>query len=163
MYEQYISLFVYSDPVESPSFGGLVGGFGAWQDSTDEIQSISDELRNEVETRMNSPAFIKYEAVKYQTQVVAGTNYKIRIDVGGESGVEITVYKSLPLPQSTLSLVKAEWVKRKCKAWNGVCLCFALCEKYRNNYVTCFKRHVANSRLRCVKNVNWKQVAIQNG
>ena len=105
-------MFVYSDPVGSPSFGGLVGGFGAWQDSTDEIQSISDELRNEVETRMNSPAFIKYEAVKYQTQVVAGTNYKIRIDVGGESGVEITVYKTLPLPQSTLSLVKAEWVNK---------------------------------------------------
>ena len=89
---------------------GIVGGFGEWRDSTDEIQSICDELRNDVETWMNSPPFIKYESVKYQSQVVAGTNYIIRIDVGEERHLEITVFESLPLPQSTRTLVNADWV-----------------------------------------------------
>jgi len=93
--------------------GAIVGGFTDWQPATPEIQSICDELRTDVEMRMNmmTSSFTSYVAVSYRSQVVAGTNYVIRMDVGEEQYLELNVFETLPIPQSMLSLTSAQWVE----------------------------------------------------
>ncbi|XP_019647791.1 PREDICTED: cystatin-B-like [Branchiostoma belcheri] len=73
----------------------MMGGASGAQDATPEIQAICDEVKAEVEKQ----AGVKYrtfQAVSYRSQVVAGTNYFIKVDVGGEKYVHLTVFKGLP-------------------------------------------------------------------
>ena len=71
----------------------VLGGWGEWQDADGEIQEICNDIRNAVEEEMGRDGFSKFTAVSYMSQVVSGTNYKIKLDVGEEYYLEIFVYK----------------------------------------------------------------------
>lgn len=60
-----------------------------------EVQDICDEIKNRVENREKA-SFPKFEAVCYKTQLVAGTNYFIKVDVGNNSYIHLRVFKTLP-------------------------------------------------------------------
>jgi len=89
----------------------MAGGFHEWLPATDEIQAIVDQVRDEVEALTNrvSP-FTNYEPKTYRSQVVAGMNYDIRLDVGEYEYLEVSVFESLPLPQSSLTVTGIRWV-----------------------------------------------------
>ena len=71
----------------------VLGGWGEWQDADAEIQEICNDIRNAVEEEMGRDGFSKFTAVSYMSQVVSGTNYKIKLDVGEEYYLEISVYQ----------------------------------------------------------------------
>ncbi|CAH1249107.1 Hypp8519 [Branchiostoma lanceolatum] len=65
-------------------------------------------FQGEVEKRLHdNKAFEAFAPISYQTQVVAGTNYRILVSVGGDARVMLTVFWGLgaAIPE----LTNAEW------------------------------------------------------
>ncbi|XP_044195636.1 cystatin-B-like [Thunnus albacares] len=70
------------------------GGYGPTLDATKEIQKLCDQvLKVEKKTGKN---FKEYVAVKYREQIVAGTNFLIKVHVGGVQYIHLSVFEALP-------------------------------------------------------------------
>ncbi|XP_078018798.1 cystatin-B-like [Epinephelus lanceolatus] len=70
---------------------------GAWSETknaTDEIQKICDQVKGPVEA-IADRKYTVYRAVKYRSQLVAGENFLIKVDVG-EDYDHLSVYRKLP-------------------------------------------------------------------
>ncbi|XP_047424708.1 cystatin-A-like [Mugil cephalus] len=85
--------------IHTPSFirrtNVTCGGFTEPRPATEEIQKICDEVKGHVEERTNK----KYEiftALEYRSQVVAGTNYLIKVNSGPTSHLHVIVFEALP-------------------------------------------------------------------
>lgn len=72
-----------------------LGGLGAAKIVTPEVQGYADQLRREIETKAGVGKFNKFIVVAFKTQVVAGTNYFMKIDVGDNAYIHARVHKSL--------------------------------------------------------------------
>ena len=70
-------------------------GFKAEVPASPEIQSLVDAFKAEIQTQL-SAVFSVFKALTYTTQVVAGTNYKVKIEVDGGKVVEVKIYEPLP-------------------------------------------------------------------
>ena len=81
----------------------MIGGFEKPRTATDEIKDIAYQVRREVQSRLNVN-FDKFEAVSYRSQVVAGVNYLIKVDVGNGSFIHIKVFQPLPYTNEGPSL-----------------------------------------------------------
>ncbi|KAM9319607.1 cystatin-B-like [Gastrophryne carolinensis] len=79
------------------------GGLGDIKAADDEAQSICDQFKVEVEQKCGQN-FGTFVAVEYKTQLVAGTNFFIKVHIGGEEYAHLRVYKKLPCYQSEMSL-----------------------------------------------------------
>ncbi|XP_036436763.1 cystatin-B-like [Colossoma macropomum] len=73
----------------------VVGGTGSVQIASPEIQKICDEVKPQVEQKAEKK-FAVFVAKSFTTQVVAGTNYFIKVDVGGNQYIHLRVFRSLP-------------------------------------------------------------------
>ena len=73
----------------------MCGGFTNALDANDEVKAMAQEMKAQTEQKLGA-TFSEFEAVKYKTQVVAGTNYMIKVKVGPEQYVHIKVWKKLP-------------------------------------------------------------------
>jgi cystatin-A/B len=73
----------------------VCGGTSAEREADAEIQSICDQLRGEVEDK-SGKKFTEYTALKVCSQVVAGTNYFVKIHVGNEECVHARIFRPLP-------------------------------------------------------------------
>ncbi|XP_051005839.1 stefin-3-like [Acomys russatus] len=71
-----------------------VGGLSQARPATPEIQEIADKVRAQLEEKTNEK-YEKYEAVEYKSQVVAGSNYFIKINVGGGRYLHVKVFRGL--------------------------------------------------------------------
>ncbi|XP_063081406.1 cystatin-A-like [Cavia porcellus] len=73
----------------------VVGGLSEAKPATPEIQEIADKIKPQLEEKTNE-SYQEFTAIEYKTQVVAGTNYFIKIQIGGQVCVHIKVFKPLP-------------------------------------------------------------------
>ncbi|XP_028414507.1 cystatin-B-like [Dendronephthya gigantea] len=71
------------------------GGLSAVQKATEETQKLIDSVRSEAEAQAGSK-FDKYEAISFRPQVVAGTNYFVKVDIGDGKYVHLRVFQPLP-------------------------------------------------------------------
>ena len=85
----------------------MCGGFGNALDANDEVKNMAKEMKQQTEQKLGA-TFTEFEAVKYKTQVVAGTNYLIKVKVGPEQFVHIKVWKKLPCYGGAKELSEAE-------------------------------------------------------
>ncbi|XP_065680692.1 cystatin-A-like [Hydra vulgaris] len=69
----------------------MPGGTTAMKDATDEVQHIIEKVKDQVLGKVND-ALENYKAISFKTQVVAGVNYFIKVDIGNE----IYSFKSVP-------------------------------------------------------------------
>ncbi|KAK3540982.1 hypothetical protein QTP86_008204 [Hemibagrus guttatus] len=81
----------------------LCGGTTKEMDANEEVQKICDEMKSHAEEKAGKK-FDVFTAKSYKTQVVAGTNYFIKVHVGNEEFVHLRVYKMLPHAGNKLEL-----------------------------------------------------------
>ncbi|NP_001076012.1 stefin-1 [Mus musculus] len=68
-----------------------LGGVSEASRATPEIQMIANKVRPQLEAKTNKK-YEKFEAVEYKTQVVAGENIFIKMDVGHGCFIHIKVF-----------------------------------------------------------------------
>lgn len=77
----------------------MCGGVGDARDATVEVQQIADSVKSYVEHSVSSHKKEKlhpYKAVSYKSQVVAGVNYFIKMEIdGGKEYLHLRVHRPL--------------------------------------------------------------------
>ena len=73
----------------------MVGGPTEERDADDEVKKMVTALKAKVEEKRNA-TFSTFEAVKYNTQVVNGIMYRIKVKVGDDEYLHLRVLKNLP-------------------------------------------------------------------
>jgi cystatin-A/B len=84
----------------------LAGGFHQAHNADENVQNIINQVRGEVESQIGNAG--EYQAVLYTSQVVAGTNYKVKVRISGEEYIHIKVYVPLPYTGNPPSLSELE-------------------------------------------------------
>uniref|UniRef100_A0A098LZF8 Cystatin B n=1 Tax=Hypsiglena sp. JMG-2014 TaxID=1550645 RepID=A0A098LZF8_9SAUR len=90
----------------------LCGGLSKPKEATAETQQITQEIKSQLEEKENRN-FDTFDAVSYVTQVVAGTNYFIKIHVGNDEYFHVRVYQRLPHENKPLELTNYQSKKEK--------------------------------------------------
>ncbi|XP_045198070.2 cystatin-B-like [Mercenaria mercenaria] len=95
----------------------MVGGIGESKDATPEVQGYCEEMKQEVLKKSGKESFDIYEAVTYKTQLVAGTNYfvKIKIHPNGEC-IHARIYQQLPHTGGALEVTSVQTNKQEADA-----------------------------------------------
>ncbi|XP_028839117.1 cystatin-B-like [Denticeps clupeoides] len=99
---------------ESEQFGimSMTGMSSELQDAIPEVQIICRKIRPHAEIQAGKNYYV-FIAVKYKTQLVNGTNYFIKVHVGGDEYVHLRVYESLPHAGSKLELCGIQMSKTR--------------------------------------------------
>ncbi|XP_018427569.1 PREDICTED: leukocyte cysteine proteinase inhibitor 1-like [Nanorana parkeri] len=89
-----------------------VGGFSEPRAPSKEDQAVTDKVKGEFikKTGQNTSEF---KAVLLCTQVVAGTNYIVKVKIGGDKYVHLKVFEPLPHTNEGPSLVSYQLNKKK--------------------------------------------------
>ncbi|KAK2502512.1 hypothetical protein MC885_013597 [Smutsia gigantea] len=90
----------------------MPGGLTDAKPATPEIQEIANKVKPQLESETNR-TYEEFKAVEFKTQVVAGINYYIKVQVGANSYIHIKVFKSLPGEHQTLTLAGYQVGKSK--------------------------------------------------
>ncbi|XP_063594447.1 cystatin-A-like [Penaeus indicus] len=72
----------------------MPGGTSELKPFSEEVQQLLEAVKGELEEKMERK-LDKFLLVSYKTQLVAGTNYFAKIDIGGEELVHLRVYMNL--------------------------------------------------------------------
>ncbi|XP_021529657.2 cystatin-A [Aotus nancymaae] len=73
----------------------IPGGLSEAKPATPEVQEIVDKVKPQLEEKTNEK-YEELQAVEYKTQVVAGTNYYIKVRAGDNRYMHLKVFESLP-------------------------------------------------------------------
>lgn len=84
----------------------MVGGFGSVKTADAGIVNLCNEIKGAVETKLGK-TYNTFEPIQYTTQVVAGTNYKVKVKVDDGDYIHIKIFKPLPCNGTELSLTEA--------------------------------------------------------
>ena len=90
----------------------MMGGFGEAKNADDQVKNLVNKHKSDVEGKLNQK-FDTFEAVSYKTQVVAGTNYLVKVNVGNDKYVHVKIYKKLPHEGEETQLLEANGNKTK--------------------------------------------------
>ena len=83
----------------------MVDGWGPWQVADEYIQEMVDNLQSHADETFG---MIKFGAISYRNQTVAGMKYHIKVNVANEmSIVMLTVFRSL---DDELTVENVEWL-----------------------------------------------------
>ena len=73
----------------------MVGAPTEEKEATEEVKKMVEELKSNVEEKKNTK-YTTFEAVKFNTQVVNGIMYRIKVKVGDDEYIHLRVLKNLP-------------------------------------------------------------------
>ena len=81
------------------------GGFGEAQAADKKVRALANEVKLKVEKALGLN-FSEFDAIKYRAQVGDGTNYKIKIQVGGRKYVHIQIFVPAPGKKGKIQLLE---------------------------------------------------------
>lgn len=84
----------------------MLGGHSAPKPADEDAQAIADSVKASIEQELGK-SFNTFRVNQYTTQVVAGTNYKLKIEADGDF-LHAVVFKPLPHTGEAPSLSKVE-------------------------------------------------------
>lgn len=90
----------------------MPGGLTEAKPATPEIQEIANEVKPQLEEQTNE-TYEEFKAIEYKTQVVAGINYFIKVQVGHNSYIHMKIFKPLPQRSQSLTLTGYQTDKSK--------------------------------------------------
>lgn len=70
------------------------GGLGKIMSSNDDIQNIVNNFKKEIEKKLNQK-IKKFNVHSYKTQIVAGINYYIKVEIDNNAFIHLRIYKNL--------------------------------------------------------------------
>ena len=73
----------------------MLGGYSEQKSPDHESQELLDKHQSDIQGQLGI-TYGSAKVVSYQTQVVAGTNYKIKAKTDQGHDIEVVVYKQLP-------------------------------------------------------------------
>ena len=85
----------------------FAGGFGDAQEADEDVKKIATDMKQKVEEELGE-TFLKFRPVLYTSQVVAGTNYLIKVYVGHQKYIHIKVFVPLPFRNQPNELLNVE-------------------------------------------------------
>ncbi|XP_066455405.1 cystatin-A-like [Eleutherodactylus coqui] len=77
------------------------GGLGELEDATPEVQQMCDQVKPEVEEQQRKK-YTKFKALKYKTQMVAGTIHYVKVSVGNGKCIHLQILVPLDGPKPML-------------------------------------------------------------
>ena len=80
----------------------MPGGFDNAKEATDDVKTLAKNMKEKVQEQLGE-TFETFDAVLFTTQVVAGTNYLIKVKF-----VHIKIYVPLPFRNAPNELLSAE-------------------------------------------------------
>uniref|UniRef100_A0A8C6T2Z5 Cystatin-B n=1 Tax=Neogobius melanostomus TaxID=47308 RepID=A0A8C6T2Z5_9GOBI len=83
------------DYTQSKAAKMMCGGTTDAKPADPEVQNICDSVKSKVEEKTGKK-YDTFQVKSYKTQVVAGTNYFVKVHVGGEDHVHLRIHKGLP-------------------------------------------------------------------
>ncbi|KAL5264695.1 hypothetical protein ACHWQZ_G005691 [Mnemiopsis leidyi] len=86
------------------------GGTGDIKPADDDIKALCAQVKGAVEDHAKK-SYAVFEPHSYKTQVVAGTNYFVKVKVDGDEHVHLRVHKSLPHAGQELTLHSMQHAK----------------------------------------------------
>ena len=81
----------------------MCGGKGQVNQANDEIVEIVNNVRSQVESQTNS-TYTVYEPVSFRSQVVAGTNFFVKVRVDGDQYIHLRIFRALPCNGGSLEV-----------------------------------------------------------
>ncbi|KAM4702407.1 cystatin-A-like [Discoglossus pictus] len=90
----------------------MCGGLGDSKPATPEVQEICDKVKEEFFQKSGKNCTV-YEAIEYKTQCVAGTNFFVKVRLGGQEFAHLRIFKCLPHAGETLTLSSYQVDKAK--------------------------------------------------
>ncbi|KAM5181663.1 cystatin-B [Mantella aurantiaca] len=88
------------------------GGTSAAKPADGPVQELCDRVKAEVEEK-HGRKFDTFTAVSYKTQMVNGTNYFVKVDVGGDEYYHVRIHKAFPHEQEKVTLSTSHAGKTK--------------------------------------------------
>ena len=85
----------------------MPGGFGDVYECTEDIIILANNMKEKVENILGEKYEV-FEPVLYTSQVVAGTNYNIKVHVGEQRFIHIKIYVPLPVYNAPNELLECE-------------------------------------------------------
>ena len=90
----------------------MVGAPTEDKEATEDVKKIVEELKANVEEKTNAK-YTTFEAVKFNTQVVNGVMYRIKVKVGDNEYIHLRALKNLPAQGGKVVLKNVEEGKFK--------------------------------------------------
>ena len=72
-----------------------MGGYKEPSPADDDIKELVKSVQTKVEENTNEK-YSTFEAISYTSQVVAGTNYTIKVKVDNDKYIHVSIFKPLP-------------------------------------------------------------------
>ncbi|KAK0142632.1 Cystatin-B [Merluccius polli] len=73
----------------------IIGGLSDPMMADDGTRNICKTVKQDVQLK-TARNYVNFDAITYRSQLVAGTNYFIKVNVGGSDYIHITVFSQLP-------------------------------------------------------------------
>ncbi len=91
----------------------MPGGFTEALPADNDIQKIVDDVRSQMVKFGGKPdEYGELKAHSYKSQVVAGTNFRIKVNAGGQRYLHMRIFRPLPCYGSQLELTGVEFDKK---------------------------------------------------
>ncbi|XP_035981487.1 leukocyte cysteine proteinase inhibitor 1-like [Fundulus heteroclitus] len=93
----------------------MAGRLGVWTEvkaATEETQDICDMLKSQAEAKWTKQSYQIFKAIEYRVQPVAGTNFLIKVHVGGNEYLHIYAFQS-PLQEGQIKTLLKRVEKHK--------------------------------------------------